>query len=133
MTPPPPPLPPPPSCYTTLVHHFHTLANKHLQTSITSKALAKYLDDQDALRYLQYEFHLPTLPTICSRSIYLCGNSLGLQPKKTSVALQQVLQVWSQKGVLGHTDEERPWVTYDEPIAEDMASTLLGRSMRIEN
>ncbi|KAJ1499885.1 hypothetical protein HMI56_004152 [Coelomomyces lativittatus] len=73
------------------------------------------------LQHHSHPLHLATLPC------------LGLQPKKTSVALQQVLQVWSQKGVLGHTDEERPWVTYDEPIAEDMASTLLGRSMRIEN
>lgn len=35
-------------------------------------------------------------------SIYLCGNSLGLQPKLTSKRIQQYLTTWSTQGVFGH-------------------------------
>ena len=35
-------------------------------------------------------------------SIYLCGNSLGLQPRLTSTRLQQYLTTWATQGVFGH-------------------------------
>jgi kynureninase len=41
----------------------------------------------------------------CSGSddcIYMCGNSLGLQPKLTSTYVQQQLSNWAAHGVYGH-------------------------------
>lgn len=35
-------------------------------------------------------------------SIYLCGNSLGLQPCLTALRLQQYLTTWKTQGVFGH-------------------------------
>ena len=34
--------------------------------------------------------------------VYLCGNSLGLQPKSTKEAIAQELEDWKQYGVEGH-------------------------------
>lgn len=35
-------------------------------------------------------------------SIYLCGNSLGLQPRRTQVYLREELDKWAKVGVEGH-------------------------------
>ena len=55
--------------------------------------------------------------------IYLCGNSLGLQPKGTRELLNQELDVWASKGVDGHFDHpfERPWVTIDDHVTKQSA------------
>lgn len=34
--------------------------------------------------------------------IYLCGNSLGLQPRRTADRIAAHLQAWANKGVFGH-------------------------------
>src|SRR6266498_3121664 len=40
-------------------------------------------------------------------SIYLCGNSLGLQPKRTRERVNETLSAWANKAVTGHwTDHE---------------------------
>ena len=57
---------------------------------------------------------------------YLCGNSLGLQPKRTSVYIQKYLSTWSAFGVYGHfkplSDSATvPWVDIDEQAAEAVA------------
>lgn len=58
--------------------------------------------------------------------IYLCGNSLGLQPRRTSQQIQSHLSAWSTKGVLGHffvhEDSTLPaFLHVDDVAAEDMA------------
>lgn len=48
--------------------------------------------------------------------VYLCGNSLGLQPKSLPGLLQNELLVWQECAVEGHFDHKfsRPWMTADE-------------------
>jgi len=58
--------------------------------------------------------------------IYLCGNSLGLQPRRTSQQIQSHLSAWATKGVLGHffvhEDSTLPaFLHVDDVAAEDMA------------
>ena len=59
-----------------------------------------------------------------SPSLYLCGNSLGLQPKSTEGLLQEVLLDWQNLGVKGHFQAENPWVPYHEALAESMAKVV---------
>lgn len=59
-------------------------------------------------------------------SIYLCGNSLGLQPTLTQKYMQQYLDTWATKGVFGHfTDISdsnlAPWLHVDDDVVPDMA------------
>ena len=61
--------------------------------------------------------------------IYFCGNSLGLQPKRTSERIQEHLATWAQKGVLGHFWEHedarlRPFLHVDDQAAEMMAPVV---------
>jgi kynureninase len=36
------------------------------------------------------------------KSIYFCGNSLGVQPRSTQKYIEQYLRTWATKGVTGH-------------------------------
>lgn len=59
-------------------------------------------------------------------SVYLCGNSLGVQPHATRSFVDAQLQRWAQKGVYGHfKDAENelthPWLHLDSATAPAMA------------
>ncbi|KAI0998154.1 Kynureninase 2 [Podosphaera aphanis] len=62
-------------------------------------------------------------------SIYLCGNSLGLQPQLTSTRIQQYLVNWATQGVNGHFNASPgshlpPWVDADVRASESIAPIL---------
>ena len=44
---------------------------------------AKFLDKEDSISDLRKEFYLPKSKKSGKDIIYFCGNSLGLQPKKS--------------------------------------------------
>lgn len=53
--------------------------------------------------------------------IYLCGNSLGLQPKSTREVLNQQLSNWGNLGVEGWFEGEEPWMFYHKALKNLMA------------
>ncbi|KAJ5408053.1 hypothetical protein N7509_001936 [Penicillium cosmopolitanum] len=78
---------------------------------------AQALDAQDPLRNFREEFIIPSVKdlqrktlavkqdhneTSDARCIYFCGNSLGIQPRKTRHYIEQYLRTWATKGVTGH-------------------------------
>ncbi|MBV1923848.1 MAG: kynureninase [Flavobacteriaceae bacterium] len=90
---------------------------------INSLAYAQSQDQQDPLHSFRNEFLFPTGEN-GEKLIYLCGNSLGLQPKKTSEYIQQELSDWSKYGVEGHTDAKNPWLPYHEFLTKSMAKIV---------
>ena len=68
----------------------------------------------------RHHFHVPPGPD-GNDSIYLCGNSLGLQPKRTAEILQEELEDWARLGVEGHFHARRPWYSYHEQVSESLA------------
>ncbi len=65
-----------------------------------NKDFAAELDAKDPLATWRNQFLFPSIGR--DRSIYFCGNSLGLQPKATAEFIQQELEDWSKLGVEGH-------------------------------
>ena len=57
--------------------------------------------------------------------VYLCGNSLGLQPVTTRQLLTEELDAWAELAVEGHFQGRRPWFSYHEP-AQELAAPLVG-------
>jgi kynureninase len=57
------------------------------------KDFAVAMDDRDPLRNYQERFLLPKHAG--SDCVYLCGHSLGLQPKTTATYIQQELIDWA--------------------------------------
>ena len=85
---------------------------------------AQQCDAQDSLRSFRNQFLFPK-DSNGKNLIYLCGNSLGLQPRLTQEYIQQELNDWAKHGVEGHTDAENPWLPYHEFLTETMA-TIVG-------
>ncbi|KAI1203202.1 kynureninase 1 [Nemania serpens] len=107
------------------------------------RAQAEVLDGEDGLRHLRGEFHIPTKADVKRKTLqadrsndahvdettpctYLCGNSLGVQPKRTATRIQQYLATWATQGVQGHFKplEDSPlptWLDVDDRAAEMMA------------
>jgi kynureninase len=69
------------------------------------------------------EFHIPQ-HTDGSDVVYLCGNSLGLQPKGVRAAIEQELVDWERLGVEGHFHGKNPWYSYDEPLLPGAAAVV---------
>ncbi|KFY85867.1 hypothetical protein V500_08065, partial [Pseudogymnoascus sp. VKM F-4518 (FW-2643)] len=107
-----------------------------------SREYADYLTSQDPLKHLRAEFLIPSKADLASvtlpahdhtlppashdESVYLCGNSLGLQPRRVSARLHQYLSTWATQGVQGHfkalSDSPLPaWLHADDAAAKAMA------------
>jgi len=84
---------------------------------------AKQMDEQDELRSYRSQYHLP-LQKDGRPYIYLCGNSLGLQPKSTKAAIHQELLDWKNLGVEGHFHAKNPWMPYHEFLTNAMAKVV---------
>ncbi len=80
---------------------------------------ARELDAQDPLKDFRKEFYFPQHNG--EDCIYLCGNSLGLQPKGVKAALDSELAHWQEHGVEGHFRGDMPWMYYHRFFSEQAA------------
>ena len=85
-------------------------------------SFAKDMDLADDLGKFRDAFHIPEFEQ--EPVTYLCGNSLGLMPKKTTEFVQQELKDWAHLGVEGHFKGKRPWLHYHENLTEPTASLV---------
>ena len=88
-----------------------------------TKEFALSLDAKDELRSYRDEFHIP-LQKNGEEHVYMCGNSLGLQPKRTKEYLNQELEDWANFGVEGHFHAKNPWMPYHEFLSESYAKIV---------
>ncbi|PPQ75419.1 hypothetical protein CVT24_012985 [Panaeolus cyanescens] len=83
---------------------------------------------------LSDDFNVPTNQQVgaTSRSdkesncVYLCGNSLGLLSKSSAALVQEELQVWGTRAVLGHFDhpDNRPWTKCTDEVNALLAEVV---------
>ncbi|MBR9920439.1 MAG: kynureninase [Bacteroidetes bacterium] len=73
-------------------------------------SFAKAQDAADPLRKYRDLFYFPQHDG--QDVIYLCGNSLGLQPKTVGPALEHELKHWREEAVEGHFKGKYPWMYY---------------------
>ncbi|MBN8678709.1 MAG: kynureninase [Chitinophagales bacterium] len=88
----------------------------HLEVSLEK---ARTLDAQDTLRGFRDQFIFPQHQG--EDVLYLCGNSLGLQPKSVRSALLQELDQWAEHAVEGHFRGNLPWMYYHKFLKEQSA------------
>lgn len=120
---------------------------------LCSEAFALREDEKDGLSKLRAEFVIPTKGDLKNKkygfqrkaaaaeggkpathdddseeSIYFCGNSLGLQPRRTRDYVNRYLDTWASKGVFGHfTDYEGglpPWLHLDDATKQQSAKIV---------
>jgi len=86
-------------------------------------AFAASMDADDSLAGFRWRFHFPKAAS-GEECIYLCGHSLGLQPKNAKDYIEQELQDWAQLGVEGHFRAKSPWMPYHRLLTEQTASLV---------
>ncbi len=92
----------------------------------SGESFAIAMDERDLLAHFRERFCLPKTTTKTGdECIYLCGHSLGLQPKNTGAYLEQELRDWAQLGVEGHFHAKSPWVPYHRMLTQQ-TSELIG-------
>lgn len=84
-----------------------------------SPDFARALDKKDPLKKYRKLFYIPRVNG--KESIYLCGNSLGLQPKTVEKELKAELKDWRKLGVEGHHHAKRPWLYYHHFFSKSIA------------
>lgn len=91
-----------------------------LNTDFTT---AERFDEEDKLKDFRNKFLFPS-DNDEKPYIYLCGNSLGLQPKSTNDYIQQELKDWNKYGVEGHLHAKNPWLPYHELLTSSMSEVV---------
>ncbi len=88
------------------------------------------LDAQDFLSAYRERFNLPT-DRHGNAKIYLCGNSLGLQPKTVQPYVEQELNDWANLGVEGHFHANHPWLSYHERLTAQTTRLVGARPIEV--
>ena len=80
-------------------------------TPLSSRAFAEHMDAVDPIRDGRTQFFVPSMKDLGvtekadgdgnRECVYLCGNSLGLQPRAARALVNEELDKWSKKGVNG--------------------------------
>lgn len=94
------------------------------------RAFAQELDARDPLAAFRDKFHIPKM-TDGRDHIYMCGNSLGLQPKSVRAFVEQELADWEKLGVEGHVHARNPWLPYHEFLTASMAKVVGGQENEV--
>ncbi|KAI9741635.1 MAG: Kynureninase (L-kynurenine hydrolase) [Cirrosporium novae-zelandiae] len=123
------------------IRTLSAMAKLFVEESFPTREYAQLKDEVDPLHYLRSEFTIPTRGDLKRKtlyktdsekledddsSIYLCGNSLGLQPKCLPAYINAQLAAWATKGVVGHFVEHSdspvpPFLHVDDIAAKKMA------------
>ena len=94
-----------------------------------TREAALALDADDALAAYREQFYLPR--TQGQVAVYLCGHSLGLQPKSARDYIDEELQDWANLGVEGHFQARRPWLSYHETVTAQTARLVGARPAEV--
>lgn len=89
----------------------------------TGADFAAAMDARDPLAHFRDRFLIPKTKT-GDDCVYLCGHSLGLQPKTASAYLDQVLRDWAELGVEGHFHAQNPWMPYHRLLTQQTAALV---------
>lgn len=87
-------------------------------------------DQKDELAPYRNQFHFPKDKN-GRDCIYMTGNSLGLQPKRTKDYVNAVMEDWANLAVEGHFNGKNPWLSYQEGLGESMAKIIGAKPLEV--
>jgi kynureninase len=90
----------------------------------SSEDSAISMDEHDPLRNYRERFLFPKTAS-GENCVYLCGHSLGLQPKAAAEYIEQELKDWAELGVEGHFQAANAWMPYHR-LLTDQTAALVG-------
>ena len=84
---------------------------------------ARKMDSADPLAHFRDRFFFPRTKA-GEESLYLCGHSLGLQPKTAASYVDAELRAWAELGVEGHFHAKDPWMPYHRLVTQQTAELV---------
>lgn len=99
-------------------------------TEANYRELARQLDSQDGLARFRDQFNFPEALNGLD-PLYLCGNSLGLQPKNAIDQVNEVQGAWGRYAVRGHFQGELPWTHYHRLATPGLAALVGAQSHEV--
>jgi kynureninase len=90
---------------------------------------ATRLDEQDPLKDFRAEFLVPQHNG--KDAIYLCGNSLGLQPVTAQKYINDQLTNWKELAIEGFFNGDDPWLGYHKKLTNTLAGILGAKTEEI--
>jgi kynureninase len=97
---------------------------------VHSLSFARAQDSSDPLAKYRGQFLIPRAPD-GGDSVYLAGNSLGLQPANAQLYIRQELEDWARFGVEGHWNARHPWLPYHENLTAMMARIVGAQAQEV--
>jgi kynureninase len=85
-------------------------------------------DERDPLKGYRERFLIPKTSDNC---IYLCGHSLGLQPRTAGAYVDEELKDWAELGVEGHFHAKNPWMPYHRLLTEQTAELVGAKPLEV--
>jgi kynureninase len=89
---------------------------------------ARARDAADPATARRTEFHIPRRPD-GGEVLYLCGNSLGLQPRRAAADVAIFMAEWQRLGVLGYHDPGADWLNLHERLLPTVAELAGARPL----
>jgi kynureninase len=93
------------------------------------EAYAAELDARDPLAHYRQRFYIPRING--EDCIYLCGHSLGLQPRSAKAHIEQELEDWARLGVEGHFHGKNPWMPYHRLLTAHTAELVGAKPVEV--
>ena len=87
------------------------------------------MDERDPLKDYRDLFLFPKVGG--ADCVYLCGHSLGLQPKTAAAYIQQGLKDWAELGVEAHFHAKNPWMPYHRLLTEQTAALVGAKPVEV--
>ena len=88
------------------------------------------MDESDPLRNYRGRFWFPKTPN-GENCVYLCGHSLGLQPKTAGEYIQQELKDWAELGVDAHFQAANAWMPYHRLLTNQTAALVGAKPLEV--
>ncbi len=79
-------------------------------------------DERDVLKDFRNRFLIPKHQG--QDAIYLCGNSLGLQPKSSAQYIADQMDTWANLAVEGWFQGDDPWLEYHNSLSSSIAKIV---------
>ncbi|WPV01865.1 kynureninase [Mucilaginibacter sp. cycad4] len=92
-------------------------------------AFARQQDEQDSLKDFRSRFLIPKHNG--EDAVYLCGNSLGLQPVSAQQYLADQLNTWENLAVEGWFQGNDPWLDYHKSVTGSIARLVGARENEV--
>jgi kynureninase len=96
----------------------------------TDAAFAQEMDARDPLAGYRERFYIPKTAD-GKNCVYLCGHSLGLQPKTVQDGVDRELEDWARLGVEGHFHGQNPWMRYHRLLTQQTARLVGAKALEV--